>query len=178
MTPSPRSLLWDRRRTWGPATISDDDQTLAWQTNNDLGFRFFGSQTKGGLSRHVFTWDFRIDSIVERSIFVGIMLDPPDWRPYGYLGACKNAWSYNAFTGDVVAEEEAMYQGLPTVTDGGLVSVRLDLKVNNECVFVVNGEEALRPFPCRAGAGRHPLQLAFSSKGSPSTLLNFKRIDF
>jgi hypothetical protein len=169
----PAPLAWDRAHTQDPLTISDDGLTLSWAT--DKQFAWLGSQTAGRLSGGVFAWDFRIDAIAGRQIGVGIMLDPPDWGFFGYLGAGKNAWSYDAFEGAIVTETEATHTGLPTIRGSGTVSVRLDLKTKNECVFVVGGVEtpAIR---LPAGAVVIPAACLLK-RGQSVTLANFRRIE-
>jgi hypothetical protein len=166
-------LLWDRSHTQEPLTISGDGLTLSW--DGDKQFAWLGSQTTGRLSGGVFSWDFRINAIAERQIGVGIMLDPPDWGFFGYLGAGKNAWSYDAFEGAIVTEEEATHKGLPTVRDGGTVSVRLDLKDNYECVFVVDGV-ATPAIRLPAGAVVIPAACLLK-RGQSVTLANFRRVE-
>jgi hypothetical protein len=169
----PLSLVWDRAHTQDSLTISGDGLKLSW--DSDKQFAWLGSQTTGRLSGGVFTWDFRIDSIAERQIGVGIMLDPPDWGFFGYLGAGKNAWSYDAFEGAIVTETEATHKGLPTVRDGGTVSVRLDLKVKNECVFVVAGVET-PAIHLPVGSVVVPAACLLK-RGQSVTLANFRRVE-
>jgi hypothetical protein len=166
-------LLWDRAHTQEPLTISEDGLTLSW--DSDKQFAWLGSQTTGRLSGGVFTWDFRINAIAKRQIGVGILVDPPDWGFFGYLGAGKNAWSYDAFEGAIVTETKATHKGLPTIRDKGTVSVRLDLKAKNECVFVVDGVEtpAIR---LPAGAVVIPAACLLK-RGQSVTLANFRRVE-
>jgi hypothetical protein len=70
------SLRWDRQNTQERLTISDDGLTLSWDTDQE--FAWLGSQTTGRLCRGIYAWDFRIDSIADNQIGVGLMLDPPD----------------------------------------------------------------------------------------------------
>jgi hypothetical protein len=169
----PPPLLWDRAHTQGPLTISGDGLTLSWDSEKQ--FAWLGSQTTGRLSGGVFAWDFRINSLAERQVGVGIMIDPPDWGFFGYLGAGKNAWSYDAFEGAIVTETEATHKGLPTVRGSGTVSVRLDLKTKNECVFVVGGVEAPA---IRLPAGAVVIPAAcLLKRGQSVTLANFRRVE-
>jgi hypothetical protein len=103
------------------------------------------------------------------------MLDPPDWGFFGYLGAGKNAWSYDAFEGAIVTEENATHKGLPTVKDGGTVSVRLDLKTKHECMFVVGGVET-PAIKLPAGAVVIPAACLLK-RGQSVTLANFRRVE-
>ena len=169
----PPLLRWDRRNTQEPVTISSDGLTLSWET--DEQFAWLGSQTTGRLSSGLFTWDFRIDSIAQRQIGVGIMLDPPDWGFFGYLGAGKNAWAYDAFEGAIVTETEAIHKGLPTIRDSGTVSVWLDLKTKNEFVFIVDGVET-PTIRLPAGAVAIPAACLFK-RGQVVTLANFRRVE-
>ena len=119
-------------------------------------------------------WDFDIESIADHQIGVGILLEPPDWGFFGYLGAGKNAWSYDAFEGAIVTETKAIHSGLPTIRKRGNVTVHLDLKKKNECVFVVNG--------VRTPAISLPRQAVvipaacLLKKGQVVTLANFGRL--
>jgi hypothetical protein len=132
-------LRWDAQNTSRELTISNDGLTLSW--NTDEQFAWLGAQADARLANGVFRWDFRIDAIAQRQIGAGIMVDPPDWGFFGYLGAGHNAWSYDAFEGAVVTETAAIHAGLPTIKDSGTVTVRLDLKRKHECVFIVDGVE-------------------------------------
>jgi hypothetical protein len=173
MAPIDPPLTWDKAQTQEPLTISADGLTLSW--DSDKQFAWLASQTTGRLAGGVFAWDFRIDRIAERQIGVGIMLDPPDWGFFGYLGAGRNAWSYDAFEGAIVTETEAMHVGLPTVRDGGTVSVRLDLKAKNECVFIVGGVETPT---IRLPAGAVVIPAAcLLKRGQSVTLVNFRRVE-
>jgi hypothetical protein len=111
----PPPVGWDRHTTQEPLTISDDGLTLSWDREKRLAW--LGAQTTGRLSGGVFAWGFRIDSIAGRQIGVGIMLHPPDWGFFRYLGAGKNSWAYDAFEGAIVTETKAIHTGLPTITD-------------------------------------------------------------
>src|SRR5437016_8100357 len=135
-------MRWDRQNTQEPLTISNNGLTLSWKSDlkgDLLQPIWLGSQTTARLSNGIFWWDFDIESIADHQIGVGILLEPPDWGFFGYLGAGKNAWSYDAFEGAIVTETKAIHSGLPTIRKRGNVTVHLDLKKKNECVFVVNG---------------------------------------
>ena len=133
------ALRWDEENTQKPLSITDEGTKLSFDTDSKA--QWLGSQTTARLSNGVFTWDFKIENIADRQIGVGILLDPPDWGFFGYLGSGKNAWSYDAYEGAIVTEEEATHKGLPKIAKSGTVSVRLDLKTKNECVFIVDGKE-------------------------------------
>jgi hypothetical protein len=167
------NLRWDKQHTQKPLTISDDGLRLSW--DNDSKAIWLGSQATSRLSHGVFTWEFRIEEIAERQIGVGILLDPPDWGFYGYLGAGKNAWSYDAFEGAIVTEEKAIHSGLPKIQQSGTVSVRLDLRRKNECVFVVDGKET-PAISLPEGAVVIPAACLLK-KGQVVTLANLKRLE-
>jgi hypothetical protein len=169
----PQSLRWDENHTQKPLTISKDGLTLSW--NSDSKAAWLGSQTTARLSKGVFTWDFKIEEIAERQIGVGILLDPPNWGFFGYLGAGKNAWSYDAFEGAIVTEEEAIHSGLPKIGKSGTVSVRIDLKRKNECVFIVDGKET-PAISLPQGAVVIPAACLLK-KGQVLTLANLKRLE-
>jgi hypothetical protein len=170
---APQPLRWDERHTQKPLTISKDGLTLSW--DSDSKAVWLGSQTAGRLSNGVFTWDFKIEEIAERQIGIGILLDPPNWGFFGYLGAGKNAWSYDAFEGAIVTEEEAIHSGLPTIKKSGTVSVRLDLKKKNECVFIVDGKET-PAIALPQGAVVIPAACLLK-KGQVVTLANLKQLE-
>ena len=165
-------VMWDRSHTSDPLTISADGLTLSWIGDDE--FAWATSPTTGRLSGGVFAWDFRIDRIAERQIAVGIVLDPPNWGFFGYLGAGRNAWSYDAFEGAIVTETKAIHTQLPTVRDGGTVSVRLDLESKHECVFVVGGVDTpaikLPPDAVVIPAA------SLLKRGQSVTLANFRRV--
>jgi len=54
-------IRWNDKKTQKPPTISDDDLTLSW--DSDEQFAWLGSQTNARLADGVFTWDFHIGSI-------------------------------------------------------------------------------------------------------------------
>ena len=168
-----QSIRWDEEHTQKPLTITNDGLKLSWDADSKAVW--LGSQTTSKLSQGVFTWDFNIEEIAERQIGVGILLDPPDWGFYGYLGAGKNAWSYDAFEGAIVTEEQAIHSHLPTIRKSGTVSVRLDLKRKNECVFVVDGKET-PAISLPEGAVIIPAACLLK-KGQVVTLANLKRLD-
>jgi hypothetical protein len=169
----PRPLRWDDQQTQKPLTISTDGLTLSW--DRDSKAVWLGSQTSGRLSDGIFTWDFKIEDIAERQIGVGILLDPPNWGFFGYLGSGKNAWSYDAFEGAIVTEEEAIHSGLPKIGKSGTVSVRLDLKRKNECVFIVDGKDT-PAISLPHGAVVIPAACLLK-KGQVVTLANLKRLE-
>jgi hypothetical protein len=169
----PLLLRWDRENTQAPLKISNDGLTLSWDT--DEQFAWLGSQTSGRLSRGIYTWDFRIDFIADRQIGVGLMLEPPDWGFFGYLGAGRKAWAYDAFEGAIVTETKAINQGLPSIHASGTVSVRLDLKTKNELVFFVNGVET-PGIPIPAGSVGIPAA-SLLKRGQVVSLANAWRLE-
>jgi hypothetical protein len=166
-------MRWDEEHTQKPLTISQDGLTLSW--DSDSKAVWLGSQTTARLSGGVFAWDFQIEEIAGRQIGVGILLDPPDWGFYGYLGAGKHAWSYDAFEGAIVTEEEAIHAGLPKIRKRGTVSVRLDLKKKHQCVFVVGGAET-PAIALPQGAVVIPAACLLK-KGQVVRLVNFQRVE-
>jgi hypothetical protein len=166
-------LRWDQSHTQKSLVISGDGLTLSWES--DSRAVWLGSQTTGRLSNGVFSWDFKIEDIAEFQIGVGILLDPPDWGFYRYLGAGKNAWSYDAFEGAIVTEEEAIHSGLPKIQKSGTVSVLLDLKKANRCLFIVDGVET-PAISLPPGAVVIPAACLLK-KGQIVTLANFKRLE-
>lgn len=111
----------------------------------------------------------------QHQIGVGIMLDPPDWGFFGYLGAGKNAWAYDAFEGAIISETEAIHKGLPAIRESGTVSVSLDLKTKNEFVFIVDGVAAPAiGLPAGAVVIRAACLL---KRGQVVTLAHFRRVD-
>jgi hypothetical protein len=166
-------MRWDEQYTQKPLTISEDGFTLSWEVDEEV--LWLKAQTTSRLSQGVFTWDFQIEEIADRQIGVGILLDPPDWGFFGYLGAGTNAWSYDAYEGAIVTEEEAIHKGLPKIRKSGTVSVRLDLKRKNECVFIVDGKET-PAIPLPEGAVVIPAACLLK-KGQVVTLANLRQIE-
>ena len=143
-------MRWDTMHTQKGLTISEDGLTLSWDDNCPGEFQpcWLGAQTTARLERRLFAWDFVIDCIADRQIGVGILVAPPDWGFFGYLGAGRNAWAYDAYEGAIVTETKAIHSGLPTIKARGVVAVRLDLRVPCACSFVVDGRETpLIPLP-------------------------------
>jgi len=124
--------------------ISNDGLTLSWERDSDSKYQpiWLGSQTTARLSDGVFAWDFIINAVASRQIGVGLMLEPPNWGFFGYLGASDTAWSYDAYEGAVVTATEAIQSGLPTISTSGMVSVYLDLKHTYEFKFIVDGTDS------------------------------------
>jgi len=91
------------------------------------------------------------------------------------LGAAKNAWSYDAFEGAIVTEEEAIHKDLPKIQSSGTVSVRLDLKEKNQCVFIVDGMKT-PAISLPRGAVVIPAACLLK-KGQVVTLANLKRVE-
>jgi hypothetical protein len=170
---TPPALRWDEKHTQKPIRISDDGTKLSFDTDSKAVW--LGSQTTGRLSGGVFTWDFEIENIADRQIGVGILLDPPDWGFFGYLGAGKNAWSYDAYEGAIVTEEEATHKNLPRIKKSGTVSVHLDLKKQNECVFIVDGVKT-PAIKLPAGAVVIPAACLLK-KGQVVKVTNLKRLE-
>jgi len=132
-------MKWDKDNTQFYLTISDDGLTLSW--DKDVGAVWLGSQTTAKLKDGIFRWDFNIEAIADRQIGVGIMIEPPDWGFFGYLGAGRGAWAYDAYEGAIVTETKAVHSNLPKIFGSGIVSVVLDLKKKYSCTFIVNGKE-------------------------------------
>jgi len=133
------TMRWDNENTQSYLTISDDGLTVSW--DKDFEAAWLSSQTTARLKDDIFKWDFNVQAIADRQIGVGIMTEPPNWGFYGYLGAGKGAWSYDAYQGAIVTETRAVHSNLPNFSKNGVVSVILDLKENYTCTFVVNGQE-------------------------------------
>lgn len=166
-------LQWDSRNTQRPLAISNRGLTLSWES--PMHFAWLGSQTTARLSNGVFTWDFEIEAIADRQIGVGLLLEPPDWGFFGYLGAGKDAWSYDAFEGAIVTETAAIHTGLPSIRERGTVTVQLDLKNKNQCVFIVNGVETPAISLPRAAVAIPAACLL--KRGQVVTLANFRQLE-
>jgi hypothetical protein len=130
-------MKWDPEQTQTDLTISADGLTLSWQ--NEVQAAWLASQSTARLHSGIYAWDFEIEELADRQIGVGIMLNPPDWGFFRYLGAGKNAWAYDAYKGAIVTETKAIHSELPKISDKGKVSVRLDLLHKYTCVFTVKG---------------------------------------
>lgn len=164
---------WDRQWTPNELDISDAGLTLAWDTEEQ--FAWLPAQTTAKLSDGIFFLDFHIDSIVSRQIGVGFLIDPPDWGFYGYLGAGRNAWSYDAFEGAIVTQEAAIYSNLPKIEESGTITMYLDLKRENKCVFFVNSVET-PPIPLPPNSIVIPAACLLK-QGQKVTLANFEQIE-
>lgn len=176
----PTPMRWDEQHTQEPLTISNDGRTLFWvsdtrRSGEKYDPAWLGAQSSAWLSNGIFAWDFKIESLARSQIGVGFLLDPPDWGFYGYLGAGKNAWAYDAFDGAIVTETRAIHAGLPTIWEYGTVAVHLDLTKNHEYVFAVNGVDT-PPIPLPRAAVIIPAACLLK-KGQVVTLANFERLE-
>lgn len=132
-------LLWDPSSTQGSLSISADGTSLSWDTTpTGVKPAWLGSQAKTRLESGRFRWTFEVETAAHQ-IGVGILVEPLDWGFFGYLGAGRNAWSYDAHQGAIVTETVAVHSSLPCVTGSGIVAVELDLLKEHTCTFVVNG---------------------------------------
>ena len=131
-------MRWDPASTQEDLTILNDGRTLAWR--RDSVASWLGSQTTARLAGGSYSWDFIIEEIADRQIGVGIMLVPPDWGFFRYLGAGRNAWAYDAYEGAIVTQTKAIYSDLPRIERRGTVSVSLDLENSRSCTFLVDNE--------------------------------------
>jgi hypothetical protein len=161
-------------------TISNDGSTLFWVSDKrEEGEKYdpawLASQTTARLWRGIFAWDFKIESLARRQLGVGILVDPPDWGFYGYLGAGRNAWAYDPFEGAIVTETKAIHSGLPTIWEYGTIAVNLDLKNRHECVFAVDGV-GTPPIPIPRRAVIIPAACLLK-KGQVVRLANFRRLE-
>lgn len=89
----------------------------------------------GGL----FEWDYLI-RVNHRQLGVGLMVNPPDWGFFGYLGSGANAWAYDPFEGAIVTQTEAIHSNLPRLRWWGVVSVRVDLRTDPGFTLSVAGK--------------------------------------
>jgi tetratricopeptide (TPR) repeat protein len=133
------SLVWAADATKRPLSISADGATLSWDVAS-AGMRpaCLGSEAKARLECGQFRWELEIE-LKGHQIGVGILISPPDWGVFGYLGAGRNAWAYDAYEGAIVTETVAIHSNLPRFTGSGIITVDLDLLANHTCTFAVNG---------------------------------------
>ena len=171
--PGGMEMEWDRTNSQQDLAISDDGLTLSWRTDSEAVW--LCSQTTGRFTGGNYSWDFAIESIAQRQIGVGIMLDPPDWGFFRYLGAGTGAWAYDAYEGAIVTKTEAIHSDLPKFQETGIVTVRLNLTDVNTCTFVVNGEET-PAIELPAGATIIPAACLLK-KGQVVTIRDLRRID-
>lgn len=134
-------LHWNTNQTTDSLSITDNEQKVHW--TQDIEAAWMGTQCLPILKNGIFEWEFEIGPLQNHQIGVGLMVYPPNWGFFGYLGAGANAWSYDPSTGDIVTETESMKGNLPTIDkeNGGIIKVILDLKTNNTFQFVVDGKE-------------------------------------
>lgn len=145
---SSAGLIWDGDSTQEPLRISNEGTRLSWEPPPETSLQpsssdrpvWLVSQTTGRLTAGHFSWDFFIDSLEQRQMGIGILIAPPDWGFFGYLGAGHNAFAYDPYQGAIVTETVAVYSGLPKITSVGTVSIELDLLEQDTCTFIVNGE--------------------------------------
>jgi tetratricopeptide (TPR) repeat protein len=134
------AITWDPDACQTGLTIADDGATLRWIIP-PLGHppMWLGAQARGMLAKGRFRWEVEVTT-AGRQLGIGILLDPPDWGFFGYLGAGHNAWAYDPHEGAIVTETRAIHAGLPCVIDRGRIAIELDLLREHTCTFVVNGQ--------------------------------------
>lgn len=111
-------LKWDKDSSSDDITISDDGSTIKWPGNLDSGVIWYPCQAMPILHNGRFEIEFEFSKFHDRQIGIGLMVYPPNWGFYGYLGAGYNAWSYDPTTGDIVTQTESIKGNLPKWIDG------------------------------------------------------------
>ena len=142
-------IRWDPKNKQAGLTISEDGLVLNWEEK--VKAAWLGSQTTGRLASGVYSWDFQIEALKWGQMGVGLLLYPPDWGFYGYLGPGQFAWAYDPKAGAIVTQTKAIHSKLPKFRRRGTVSVELDLSDDPGFMFVVNGVPTPRvKLPARA----------------------------
>jgi hypothetical protein len=100
---------------------------------------WLGVESTARLHDGLFEWDYLV-RVSHRQLGVGLMVDPPDWGFFGYLGSGVNAWPYDPFEGAIVTDTEEIHSNLPRIRWRGVVSVRLDLRADPSFTLSVAGQ--------------------------------------
>ena len=123
--------------------LTNNDCTVEWARPPQLAWVRVPTKTK--LHSGKWSLEFHVESMRERQIGVGFLLDwniGPDWGFFGYLGSSNSAWSYDPSTGDIVSGTESVHGHLPKFTnDSGVIGLEVDLPANEKgkFTFIVDG---------------------------------------
>eukprot|EP01084_Bolivina_argentea_P314229 544257_1 len=138
-------LYWDiNASSYGLSVINDGHKILWDETIENIDeIEWLGSQCLPILHKGIFEWQFEIGPLHNSEMGCGIMLYPPKYGTFGYLGTGSNQWSYDPSSGDIITETESIMNKLPKFENnkGGIIDVKLDLKYSNSFQFIVNGQE-------------------------------------
>lgn len=161
-------------------TLSNGDRTAEWtQASNVV---WIPLETKARLHSGKWLVEFHIESMKNRQIGVGFLLDwnvGPDWGFFGYLGSSASAWSYDPSTGDIVSNTESIRGGLPKIEgDSGIIGLEMNVPKDRpgEFTFIVNGVRTPTQNLSNRGAVAIPA-VCLLSQGQKVTIGNLRRLD-
>ena len=163
------SLSWDRRACQPGLHISRDGSRVTQRWPSVAAW--LGVESSARIRDGLFEWDYLV-RVNHRQLGVGLMLDPPDWGFFGYLGAGVNAWAYDPLEGAIVTQTEAIHRDLPRRQWFGVVSVRLDLRADPGFTLTVAGQSSPR-IPLPSGATIVPAA-CFLRWGQSVRVANFR----
>lgn len=123
--------------------LSNNNHTVEWTKPSKV--IWFPVETKTRLHSGKWSLEFHVESMADRQIGIGFLLDwniSVDWGFFGYLGSSSSAWSYDPSTGDIVTRTASIHGNLPKFTnDSGLIGLELDLPSDAEgsFTFIIDG---------------------------------------
>eukprot|EP00483_Globobulimina_turgida_P000893 UN00894 len=97
-----------------------DENKYKMQWINNSNASWLGREALPILHDGIFEIEFEIGPTNDKQIGVGLMVYPPNWGFFGYLGAGWNAWSYDPTTGDIVTETKSMMSNLPKADENNV----------------------------------------------------------
>lgn len=161
-------------------TLTNNDRTVEWTQPSNVSW--IPLETKARLHSGKWTIEFHIESMKNRQIGVGFLLDwnvGPDWGFFGYLGSSSSAWAYDPSTGDIVTNTDSILGDLPKIKDdNGLIVLELNLPKDStgDFTFIVNGIRTPRQKLSNSGAVVIPA-VCLLSQGQKVTIENLKHWD-
>ena len=131
------------RHASSPIKFSNKDCTV--EATEPFEISWAPVATKAKLHSGKWSLEFHVESMKNRQIGIGFLLDwniGPDWGFFGYLGSSRSAWSYDPSTGDIVTNTESIHGNLPKFTgDSGVIGLELNLPQDEigTFTFIIDG---------------------------------------
>lgn len=160
--------------------FSNNDCTVEWVKPDRV--IWIPIETKSKLHSGKWSLEFYVESMENRQIGVGFLLDwsiGPCWGFYGYLGSSSSAWSYDPSTGDIVTSTGSIHGNLPKFTgNSGVIGLELDLPVNEigTFTFIVDGVRTPTKNLPKSGAVAIPA-VCLLEQGQKVTIRNLERLN-
>lgn len=160
--------------------LSNNDCTVEWTTPYKAAW--VPIPTKSKLHSGKWSLEFHVESMQNRQIGIGFLLDwnvGPDWGFFGYLGSSSSAWSYDPSTGDIVTNTDSIQGNLPKFTgNSGVIELELDLPPNEtgNFTFIVDGVRTPTKKLPKSGAVVIPA-VCLLKQGQKVTIRDLVRLD-